>query len=166
MSRFFDGWSLRWIVRADQHVPDPKQKGIPAADITLKQPTRARLLAGDNQIPVPVIMRYVSADPLAVHVDFLPHVYPNDKSMTWSFARDLLAEGLRAPTGIGDVHISPCGRLHTIVTLRTVEGQAVLRFETSVIRRFLEDSYIAVAPGREDMNSALEQSLASLLDEV
>ncbi|MEV7003700.1 SsgA family sporulation/cell division regulator [Streptomyces sp. NPDC093982] len=147
-------------------MPDPKQRDIPTVDVTLKRPTRARLLAGDTQIPVPVIMRYVSTDPLAVHVDFLPHVYPNDKCMTWSFARDLLAEGLRAPAGIGDVRISPCGRLHTIMLLQTVEGQAMLRFETPVIRRFLEDSYMAVAPGREDMNSALEQSLGSLLDGV
>jgi hypothetical protein len=167
MFRFFDGRLLRWVVRADQLSPAPKQKGIPTVDVTLKQPARARLLIGENhQIPVPVNLRYASADPLAVHVDFLPHIFPDDKSMIWSFARDLLAEGLSSPAGIGDVHIWPCGRLHTILELDTVEGRAMVWFETSVLRGFLQDSYKMVPAGREETNSALERSLASMFDEV
>lgn len=167
MFRFFDGWLLRWVVRADQQVPDSKQKGAPTVDVTLKQPTRVRLITGENhQIPVPVSLRYASADPFAVHVHFLPDVFYNGRSMIWSFARDLLAEGLRAPAGIGDVRIWPCGRFHTIVELDTSQGLAMVRFETPVLRRFLQDSYRVVAAGREDTNAALEHSLAALLDEV
>lgn len=167
MFNFFDGWLVRWVVRADQQVPKTKQKAIPTIDVTLKQPARARLITGDSrQIPVPVSLRYVSADPLAVHVHFLPHVFHHDRSMIWTFARDLLAEGLRAPAGIGDVRIWPCGSFHTIVELDTVEGLAMVRFETAVLRRFLHDSYKVVAAGREETSAALELSLASLLDGV
>lgn len=44
-------------------------------DTTFEQPARARLITAENQeLPVPALLRYGSADPLAVCVDFPPEV--------------------------------------------------------------------------------------------
>jgi hypothetical protein len=136
-------------------------------DFTLKQPARARLItAQDQEIPVAVALRYLSGDPLAVHFDFPPEASLSGEDVTWSFARDLLAEGLRTPAGGGDVHIWPCGRSRTVLEFHAVEGMALLQFDTAALQRFLLRSYAVVAVGMEDVDQALDQGLTSLLGEV
>ncbi|MEU2717693.1 SsgA family sporulation/cell division regulator [Streptomyces sp. NPDC007205] len=134
---------------------------------TISQATRVRLTAAFNQqISVPVILRYSSTDPLAVHVDFPALVSSDGTDMTWSFDRGLLANGLCRPTGIGDVRIWPSGRVYTIIEFRSSEGRAFAKFDTAALIRFLLRSYVLVEHGKEDMGPAIEGGLATLLDEV
>ncbi|MFD3501839.1 SsgA family sporulation/cell division regulator [Streptomyces sp. NPDC058676] len=136
-------------------------------DITLEQPARARLVTAESQeLPVPATLRYTSADPLAVYVDFPPEVALDGERVTWTFARALLEDGLTGPAGDGDVHLWPCGRARTVVELHSPRGLALLRFDTAALRRFLLRSYAVVGAGQEDLGAAVEQGLTSLFGGV
>src|SRR3954451_12297826 len=47
---------------------------------------------------VDVTLRYDPADPYAVCIDITGH----DREVTWTFGRDLLADGLRSTTAVGE----------------------------------------------------------------
>ena len=134
--------------------------------ITLEHPVHARLITADRELPVPATLRYTSADPLAVHIDFPAHVSLTGEQVTWTFARSLLEEGLVNSAGIGSVHIWPCGPLRTVVELHTAQGVAMVWFEPAVLRRFLRRTYAVVEPAHEDLGTALEEGLASLFGGV
>jgi hypothetical protein len=136
-------------------------------DINLDQPTQARLITADEQeLPVPTTLRYVSGDPLAVHLGFPPEVSLDGEVVTWTFARALLEAGLRGPAGSGDVHIWPCGRARTVVELHSPYGLALLQFDTSALRRFLLRTYAVVAAGQEDVGAEVDRGLSALFGSV
>ncbi|OQR65333.1 SsgA family sporulation/cell division regulator [Streptomyces maremycinicus] len=136
-------------------------------DITLEQPVRARLItAEDQELPVPATLRYDSADPFAVHIDFPPEVSLAGEAVTWTFGRALLEQGVSGPAGSGDVHIWPCGPVRTVVEFHSPLGLALLQFETGALSRFLLRSYAVVAAGREDVGAAVDQGLEVLLGNV
>lgn len=131
--------------------------------VTLEQPTGARLVtATDQEIAIPASLRYTSEDPLAVHIDFPPHVTLDGEATTWTFARVLLGEGLRAPAGIGSVRVRPCGDSHTYVEFRAPQGMARLRFASSDLLRFLARTYTVIAPGEEAVGAELDHGLVAL----
>lgn len=91
----------------------------------------------DDQLAVPAVLRYdPETDPLSVRIG-LPG------SHEWTFARQLLEQGLRAPTTSGDVHIWPCGRVQTVMEFHSAQGVAVVQFEASALIRFLRRTYAA-----------------------
>ncbi|MFI9151677.1 SsgA family sporulation/cell division regulator [Streptomyces sp. NPDC053367] len=135
--------------------------------ITLQQPAGARLITADEQeLPVPATLRYVSQDPLAVHIDFPPEVSLEEQPVTWTFARGLLADGLHGPAGTGDVHIWPCGRARTVLEFHSPHGLALLQFDTAALRRFLLRTYAVVGAGHEDLGDAVDRGLSALFDGV
>ncbi|GAA3887878.1 SsgA family sporulation/cell division regulator [Streptomyces lacrimifluminis] len=134
---------------------------------TLELSARARLITpGYQELPLTVTLRYDSADPLAVHIDFPVEVSVDGEGVTWTFSRTLLDEGLDNPAGIGEVHLWPCGPTRTVVELHSPHGLAVVRFRTAQLQRFLHRSYGLVAPGMEDLGPAVERGLALLLGGV
>jgi chaperone required for assembly of F1-ATPase len=136
-------------------------------DTTFEQPARARLIIAENQeLPVCATLRYGSTDPLAVRVDFPPEVCLDGQEVTWTFARALLAEGLRGPAGGGDVHIWPCGRDVTVVEFHSPYGLALLQFGTPTLRSFLMRTYAVVGAGQEDLDEAVERGLSALFGSV
>jgi hypothetical protein len=136
-------------------------------DITLEQPASARLITGEDQeLPVPGTLRYNSADPLAVCIDFPPEVSLDGEGVTWAFGRALLAEGLDGPAGSGDVHIWPCGGDRTVLEFHSPYGLALLQFETPALRRFLLRTYAMVGAGQEDLGAAVDLGLSSLFGNV
>ncbi|MBD0840789.1 SsgA family sporulation/cell division regulator [Streptomyces sp. TRM68416] len=88
---------------------------------------------------VPVVLRYdPERDPRAVRVGLPgPH--------EWTFSRDLLEQGLRAPAGSGDVRVWPCGRVQAVVEFHSAQGVSVVQFETKALLRFLRRTYTAAA---------------------
>ncbi|WP_037853949.1 SsgA family sporulation/cell division regulator [Streptomyces sp. NRRL S-340] len=136
-------------------------------DTTLEQSARARLITADGQeLTVPAMLRYASADPLAVHIDFPPEASLDGEEVTWTFSRILLEEGLEQPAGAGDVHFWPCGGARTAIELHSRSGMALLQFDTPALRRFLLRSYAVVAPGREDVGAAVDRGLSALFGAV
>lgn len=134
---------------------------------TLKQPVRARLITRDYpELLVRPTLRYTSAEPFAVHIDFPAHVSADGEGLTWMFSRTLLEEGLGTPAGVGDVHIRPCGWARTLVEFRSPLGVAVIRFSTGALQRFLLRTYDVVEPGSENLGPDFEHGLTSLLGDA
>ncbi|MFJ8535690.1 SsgA family sporulation/cell division regulator [Streptomyces sp. NPDC093591] len=131
--------------------------------VTLEQPTGACLITDSGQeIATPATLRYTSADPLAVHIDFPPHVTLDGEGVTWTFARVLLGEGLRGPAGLGAVRVRPCGASHTYVEFHSSVGTALLRFAASDLYRFLARTYTVIVPGEETVGAELDHGLVAL----
>ncbi|MEV6752492.1 SsgA family sporulation/cell division regulator [Streptomyces sp. NPDC051214] len=135
--------------------------------VTLEQPARARLITREGrERALPVTLRYVAADPLAVQIVFPPEASLDGAEVTWIFARQLLEEGLRAPAGGGDVHIWPCGRARTVLEFHAPQGLALVQFDRAVLGRFLLRTYAVVGAGSEAAGLGLDQDLARLLGGV
>lgn len=109
--------------------------------ITVEDPALARIVTDAPQYrPVRVSLCYdPTGDPLAVRFAF-----PSGRE--WTFPRELLETGLRAPARRGDVEVWPCGRVQAVVEFHTADGVAVLQFDTKVLTRFLNHTYEAAAP--------------------
>ncbi|MER6671888.1 SsgA family sporulation/cell division regulator [Streptomyces sp. NPDC000983] len=136
-------------------------------DITLEQPVEARLITADErELPATATLRYGAADPLAVYIDFPAEVSLDGEGVTWTFARSLLADGLRSAAGAGDVHIWPCGPARTVLEFHSPYGLALMQFESSALRGFLGRSYDVVPAGQEDVATAVEEGLSALFGSV
>ncbi|MFH8615151.1 SsgA family sporulation/cell division regulator [Streptomyces sp. NPDC017979] len=89
--------------------------------------------------PVRVAMSYEpDEDPKAVRFDF-----PGGTG--WTFPRELLESGLRAPARSGDVEVWPCGRVQAVVEFHSADGVSVVQFDTTVLKSFLRHTYAAAA---------------------
>lgn len=115
---------------------------------------------------IPARLRYKSADPFAVRVIFPSEASLDGTEVHWTFARDLLTEGLRTPAGAGDVRVWPYGAEHTVIEVRAPAGVAMIRFATADLRRFLSSSYMIVPPDSEPHHLDMDTDLASLLREA
>lgn len=110
------------------------------------------------------VLAYQRHDPFAVTMTFLTP----DESLTWTFGRDLLIEGLRRTSGEGDVcvapAISPSGRPIVLITLSSPDGHLMLQAPTSQIAEFVSRSLAVVPTGDEvahlDIDSLVAQILA------
>jgi hypothetical protein len=104
------------------------------------------------------------ADPYAVHLVF---GHETGRDVTWSFARDLLAEGLYDPAGDGDVLVWPClgatGAAVVIIELRSPHGMATLETSTRAVQQFVTDVFEAVPAGAESSRISLDDLVAHLL---
>src|ERR1041384_7860533 len=84
------------------------------------------ILSPERSIPVPARLGYRSDDPFAVHVTF--HI-GSDHPVHWTFARELLVEGVFRPCGHGDVRVWPtkvAGRGVVLMALSSPDGHARL----------------------------------------
>ncbi|MER7758615.1 SsgA family sporulation/cell division regulator [Streptomyces sp. NPDC097619] len=103
---------------------------------------RARVINDDPLYrAVPVSLRFVPAEPLAVRIVFPPGLSPENTENEWVFPLVLLETGLQSPTGSGDVRVWPAGRVQTVVELHSPEGVAVIQFDSAALRRFLRRTY-------------------------
>ncbi|MFJ2772081.1 SsgA family sporulation/cell division regulator [Streptomyces sp. NPDC087300] len=103
----------------------------------VEQYARAHLVtdSSEGHRAVPVVLRYdPEADPHAVRVG-LPGSHDR------VFARQLLEQGLLAPTAVGGVHVWPCGRVQTVVEFHERDGVTVVQFDASALIRFLRRTH-------------------------
>lgn len=129
----------------------------------------ARLLvAGDEQQSVSLMatLRYRAADPLAAQIVFPADVSLDGSEVVWTFARALLAAGLRGRAGHGDVQVWPCGPDRIMVELRTWEGRALIELATAHLRCFLSSAYEVVPAGHEQRHLDLDALVAALLEDA
>lgn len=123
----------------------------------------------DRTVDVPCALEYRSEEPYAVRATFRT----GGADIEWMFARDLLAEGLKRPSGEGDVVVWPehsGPRELVLVALNSPSGQAVLEADRDEIVHFLERTYDIVSSGAEsdamDLDSWIAQILGEGLTEV
>lgn len=155
-----------------------------------------RLISPDGvPAPVSATLHYAGADPYAVHVVFhlrrtLAEI--NTTSVTsgqgssgsvsaasvttepadvngdisWTFSRELLADGLKHPAGYGDVRIWPwnsSGGRSVALALSSPDGYALFEAPRSVMETFLDRCYGCVPAGLEEQYVDIDSSLADLL---
>lgn len=121
------------------------------------------VLSPEHSVPVPARLSYRADDPFAVHVAF--HV-GSEAPVNWTFARDLLVEGVFRPSGHGDVRIWPTkveGRSVVCLALSSPDGSALVEAPAGPIGAWLEHTLDAVAPGTEAGRLGLDDGLVALL---
>lgn len=103
------------------------------------------------------------ADPFAVAM----HLEARAGTVVWTFARELLAEGLYGPAGDGDVQVWPClsstGGAVVIIELSSPDGMAILQAESRDVAGFVAATEEVVPPGREGSHLLLDDLISQLL---
>lgn len=121
----------------------------------------------DVMVPLIVSLYYSPRDPYAVRMAF--HV-GTDAANEWTFARDLLAEGLLTCVGVGDVQIWPSSdsAADGIVNLQLLApaGSARLHAPAAEVAAFLEHTYQLVKQGAERSTIDIDAELSALLREA
>ncbi|MDC7338757.1 SsgA family sporulation/cell division regulator [Streptomyces lydicus] len=121
------------------------------------------VLSPERSIPVPARLTYRTDDPYAVHVTF--HV-GSDTPVTWTFARELLVEGVFRACGDGDVRVWPTkvdGRSVVCTALNSPDGEALLEAPAGAVSAWLERTLRVVPPGSEREHLGLDKGLSELL---
>lgn len=121
------------------------------------------VVSPDTRVFVPVWLYYKDTDPYAVQVSF--DVTP-DKVVRWTFARELLAQGLTAPAGIGDVKITPIGPHRNRcfnIELESADGYARLEGPAASVKAWLAKTFEVVPAGRESESVDVDSFLDELL---
>ncbi|MFJ8604037.1 SsgA family sporulation/cell division regulator [Streptomyces shenzhenensis] len=132
--------------------------------IVIEQPVEARLVAAAPRMPsIPATLRYDRRDPFAVRMTFPAPATLEGVEVCWTFARDLLADGLHGPEGHGDVRVRPYGYDRTVLEFHAPEGTAVVHVRSAEIRRFLEATSDLVPLGLEHLRLGLDHDLAELM---
>ncbi|WP_432105005.1 SsgA family sporulation/cell division regulator [Streptomyces sp. bgisy091] len=121
------------------------------------------VLSPERSVPVPARLSYFTDDPYAVHVTF--HI-GSETPVHWTFARELLVEGVFRPCGHGDVRIWPAkvdDRGVICVALTSPDGNALLELPSVAVSAWTERTLRIVPPGTESTLLGLEDALARLL---
>ncbi|MEV5479885.1 MULTISPECIES: SsgA family sporulation/cell division regulator [Streptomyces] len=121
------------------------------------------VLSPERSIPVPARLTYRTNDPYAVHVTF--HI-GSDSPIQWTFARELLVEGVFRPCGDGDVRAWPIrvdGRSLVCLALASPDGEALLQAPAAAVSAWLERTLRVVPPGSEQQHLGLDKGLSDLL---
>lgn len=121
------------------------------------------VLSPEHSVPVPARLAYRTGDPYAVHIVF--HV-GSDHPVDWTFARELLVEGVFRPCGHGDVRVWPTkadGRNVILMALSSPDGDALLEAPSAQVSAWLERTLRAVPPGTETEHLGIDDGLAEIL---
>jgi hypothetical protein len=122
-------------------------------------------------VPLVASLFYSGDDPYAIRIAF--HV-GLDEPVEWIFARDLLAEGIKDRTGLGDVQVWPSaatvdpasdetGQQVLNIELSSPFGQAHFEAPVNEISDFLRRTYRIVEAGQEGEHVDVESELDDLL---
>lgn len=118
-------------------------------------------------LPVPASFSYSREDPYAIHVAF--HV-GEDKSVEWTFARDLLSMGTVSGEGMGDVRVWPSAGSEdrapgTVLNIgvRSPFGEAHFEAPANEISDFVRRTCQIVPVGEESDYLDFESELTDLL---
>jgi hypothetical protein len=113
------------------------------------------------RVPFPATLCFDKADPFAISLRLRT---ADVRTVTWTFARQLLIDGARRPAGVGAVEVRPAfhgGSRLLALTLRSAAGRADVQLPYEHVAAFLHATYAAVPSGAEgdlvDWNSELER---------
>ncbi|MFJ9523151.1 SsgA family sporulation/cell division regulator [Kitasatospora sp. NPDC101801] len=108
-------------------------------------------------------IEYQRSDPFAVRMLFGPELTFDSTPVAWTFARQLLSDGLSRRAGHGDVRVSPYGAARTTIELRDHNGCALLVLHTQELEAFLNEAETLVATGSEEQLISWDAELAALV---
>ncbi|MFE0512917.1 SsgA family sporulation/cell division regulator [Streptomyces sp. NPDC058964] len=121
------------------------------------------VLSPERGIPVPARLAYRTDDPYAVRVTF--HI-DSEHPVNWTFARELLVEGVFRACGHGDVRVWPTkveGRSVVLMALSSPDGDALLEAPAAQVSAWLERTLRVVPPGTEGEQLGIDDALGHLL---
>lgn len=121
------------------------------------------ILSPERGVPVPARLTYRTDDPYAIHICFhINSLHP----VHWTFARELLVEGVFRPCGQGDVRVWPtkaAGRSVVLMALSSPDGDALLEAPAAQVSAWLERTLRVVPPGSEGGQLGIDDALDQLL---
>jgi Streptomyces sporulation and cell division protein, SsgA len=123
-----------------------------------------RLVVPRADVLLAATLRYDADDPYAVHLAFPPT--ETAQGVEWMFARQLLADGLVALTGDGDVRIWPSPEDPdgpSYIELCSPSGRAVFAAPHDALVTFLRRTVDLVPPGCESERYDVDAELDLLL---
>jgi len=119
--------------------------------------------AAGTSMKLDASLGYQPSDPYAVAVTFRT---PGG-DVVWTFARELLARGLAAPAGEGDVHVWPClsseGRSVVIIELRSPDGELLVQAPALEVSAFVNRTLTLVPEGTESSQFDIDELIGQLL---
>ncbi|QNE73694.1 SsgA family sporulation/cell division regulator [Streptomyces finlayi] len=131
----------------------------------IEQSVQARMVASAPRMEtLPATLQYDREDPFAVRMAFPGPATLEGTEVSWQFSRELLATGMDAPAGVGDVRVRPFGYERTVLEFHAVEGVAMVHVRTAELRRFLARAQELVPVGDEHRYLDLDRNLTDLLD--
>ena len=133
---------------------------------TITTPLSLTVTTGTGEADLDAELRYDPSDPFAVS---LAIGVDCGEPVVWTFARDLLAAGVNAASGEGDITIEPDtsdGMLSEERVLRitlATDCLATMLASTDRVVEFLVETYAAVPTGAELDRVDLDAEIAALL---
>ena len=124
------------------------------------------VVPGSTSLPVHAALRFEVEDPYAVHVTFHTGGTDGSESVEWTFARQLLTDGVTRAVGEGDVQVWPSqadGSPVVCLALSSPSGRALFEVPLASLVEFLTRTYAAVPTGAESDHVDLDAELALLL---
>jgi sporulation and cell division protein SsgA len=122
------------------------------------------VLSPERSVLVPALLAYRTDDPYAVHIAF--HIN-SEQPVNWTFARELLVEGVFRPCGQADVRVWPAktdGRSVVVMALASPDGEALLEAPAAQVSAWLERTLRVVPPGSETEQLRIDDALDRFLD--
>jgi Streptomyces sporulation and cell division protein, SsgA len=101
-----------------------------------------------------VILRFDDSNPFEVRLDFVG----KDGVVTWTVARDLLAQGLTGLTGLLDFRCWTEDPWFCVTLSSPADGRATLRLPAGIVRAFLAGTEALVPFGAEAVDFDAELS--------
>ncbi|MDX6197075.1 MAG: hypothetical protein QOJ79_226 [Actinomycetota bacterium] len=124
------------------------------------------VVPGAASLPVRAGLRYDVLDPYAVQVAFHTGNGADADVVEWTFARQLLTDGVTSPVGEGDVQVWPsasAGLPVVCLSLSSPSGKALFEVPLPELVDFLGQTYAAVPTGAESQHVDVDAELALLL---
>jgi hypothetical protein len=121
------------------------------------------VVPGHGTVPLLASLYYSAEDPYAIRMAF--HV-GTDEPVEWIFARELLAAGLDAPAGEGDVRVWPAddgGEGILNIALSSPSGRAHFEAPITATAKFVARTFGVIAAGPESDFVDLDGELDVLL---
>jgi Streptomyces sporulation and cell division protein, SsgA len=146
-----------------------------ARPVTVSTELQLRLVVpGATSLPVRAGVRYDVTDPYAVSVAFHTGDGSGEGSgdvVEWTFARQLLTDGVAGPVGEGDVQVWPTAPgtsgsgspAVVCLSLSSPSGRALFEVPLPELVEFLGQTYEAVPTGSEGDHVDVDAELALLL---
>ncbi|MCW2615121.1 MAG: sporulation and cell division protein SsgA [Frankiales bacterium] len=125
------------------------------------------VVPGTSSLPVRAELRYDVLDPYAVSVAFFTGSPQGTEDVVeWTFARQLLGDGVARASGEGDVQVWPSavgGDAVVCLSLSSPSGRALFEVPLRALVDFLSRTYATVPTGCESDHVDLDAELALLL---
>jgi hypothetical protein len=129
-----------------------------------------RLVVPDGTaLPVAASLEYDTSDPYAVHVTFHTGGPGDDTQVVWTFARQLIIDGLTGPAGMGDVRVWPGsegGGMIVALALCSPSGEALFEVPRAALSDFLKRTCAEVPVGHEERHLDIDNELAQFFNGV